>query len=119
MGMDATRTLIQMIGSVALLLWGVRMVRTGVTQALGAQLRRLVAASSRNRVTAFASGVFATTLLQSSTAMALIIGSFAGRGIIGLSAALAVMLGADVGSTLAAQCLAFDIKWFGAVLVAG
>ena len=117
--MDATRTLIQMIGSVALLLWGVRMVRTGVTQALGAQLRRLVAASSRNRITAFASGVFATTLLQSSTAMALIIGSFAGRGIIGLSAALAVMLGADVGSTLAAQLLAFDIKWFWAVLVAG
>jgi len=117
--MDATRTLIQMIGSVALLLWGVRMVRTGVTQALGAELRRLVAVSSQNRVAAFASGLMATTLLQSSTAMALIIGSFAGRGIIGLSAALAVMLGADVGSTVAAQLLAFDIKWLWAVLVAG
>jgi phosphate:Na+ symporter len=117
--MDATRTLIQMIGSVALLLWGVRMVRTGVTQALGAQLRRMVAVSSRNRFFAFITGMFATTLLQSSTAMALIIGSFAGRGIIGLSAALAIMLGADVGSTLAAQLLAFDIKWLWAVLVAG
>lgn len=117
--MDATRTLIQLIGSVALLLWGVRMVRTGVTQALGPELRRLVSASSKNRMTAFASGLVATTLLQSSTAMALIIGSFAGRGLIGLSAALAVMLGADVGSTLAAQLLAFDIKWFWAVLVAG
>lgn len=117
--MDATRTLIQLIGSVALMLWGVRMVRTGVSQALGAELRRLVAASSRNRLTAFASGLIGTTLLQSSTAMALIIGSFAGRGLIGLSAALAVMLGADVGSTVAAQLLAFDIKWFWAILVAG
>ncbi|SCY21611.1 Na/Pi cotransporter family protein [Microvirga guangxiensis] len=117
--MDATRTLIQMIGSVALLLWGVRMVRTGVTQALGTQLRRMVAVSSSNRFSAFITGMFATTLLQSSTAMALIIGSFAGRGLIGLSAALAVMLGADVGSTLAAQLLAFDIKWLWAVLVAG
>ncbi|MBF9231913.1 Na/Pi cotransporter family protein [Microvirga sp. BT350] len=108
-----------MIGSVALLLWGVRMVRTGVTQALGAELRRLVALSSRNRIAAFFSGLIATTLLQSSTAMALVIGSFAGQGIIGLSAALAVMLGADVGSTLAAQLLAFDIKWLWAVLVAG
>lgn len=110
--------LIQLVGSVALLLWGVRMVRTGVSRAFGAELRRLVALSSRNRVTAFASGLAATTLLQSSTATALIIGSFAGRGVIELPAALAVMLGADVGSTLAAQLLAFDIKWFWAVLVA-
>ncbi|AWM86509.1 Na/Pi cotransporter family protein [Microvirga sp. 17 mud 1-3] len=117
--MDATRTLIQLIGSVALMLWGVYLVRSGVSEALGAQLRRLVAASSRNRLTAFTSGLVGTTLLQSSTAMALIIGSFAGRGIIGLSAALAVMLGADVGSTIAAQLLAFDIKWFWAILVAG
>jgi len=116
--MDATRTLIQLIGSVALMLWGVYLVRSGVSEALGAQLRRLVAASSRNRLTAFASGLVGTTLLQSSTAMALIIGSFAGRGIIGLSAALAVMLGADVGSTVAAQLLALDIKWFWAILVA-
>jgi phosphate:Na+ symporter len=110
--------LIQLVGSVALLLWGVRMVRTGVSRAFGAELRRLVALSSRNRGTAFASGLAATTLLQSSTATALIIGSFAGRGIIELPAALAVMLGADVGSTLAAQLLAFNIKWLWAVLVA-
>lgn len=117
--MEATRVLLQLIGSVALLLWGVRMVRTGVSRAFGAELRRLVALSSRNRGTAFASGVVATTLLQSSTATALIIGSFAGRGLIELPAALAVMLGADVGSTLAAQLLAFDVKWFWAVFVAG
>ncbi|MDJ1160064.1 Na/Pi cotransporter family protein [Chelatococcus sp. SYSU_G07232] len=116
--MEATRVLVQLIGSVALLLWGVRMVRTGVSRAFGAELRRLMALSSRSRASAFASGLATTTLLQSSTATALIIGSFAGRGLIELPAALAVMLGADVGSTLAAQLLAFDVKWLWAVLVA-
>ena len=117
--MHATQVLLQLIGSVALLLWGVRMVRSGVTRALGAELRRIIAVSSRNPATGFASGLAVTTLLQSSTATALIIGSFAGRGMIGLSAALALMLGADVGSTLVAQLLAFDIKWLWTVLVAG
>ena len=116
--MHATQILAQLIGSVALLLWGVRMVRTGMSRALGAELRQMIAVSSRNRASAFASGLAVTMLLQSSTATALIIGSFAGRGIITLSAALAVMLGADVGSTLVAQLLAFDIKWLWTLLVA-
>src|SRR5918997_5133582 len=115
--MHATQVLLQLIGSVALLLWGVRMVRTGVSRALGAELRRIMALASRNTASAFASGLAVTGLLQSSTAVALIIGSFAGRGLIALPAALAVMLGADVGSTIVAQVLAFDVKWLWSVLI--
>src|ERR671921_517197 len=115
--MHATQVLLQLIGSVALLLWGVRMVRTGVSRALGAELRRIMALASHNPASAFASGLAVTSLLQSSTATALIVGSFAGRGLIALSAALAVMLGADVGSTIVAQVLAFDVKWLWSVLI--
>jgi len=110
--------LAQLLGSVALILWGVRMIRTGVTRAYGAELRYVVGAAARTRLGAFAGGVGATALLQSSTAMALIIGAFAGKGLIALPAALAVMLGADVGTTLAAQLLAFDVKWLWTVCVA-
>ena len=117
--MHATQILLQLIGSVALLVWGVRMVRTGVVRALGPELRRFMALSSHNHASAFASGVAVTSLLQSSTATALIVGSFAGRGLIVLPAALAVMLGADVGSTIVAQILAFDVKWLWSVLLAG
>lgn len=117
--MHATQMLAQLLGSVALILWGVRMIRTGVTRAYGAELRRVVGAAARTRLGAFAGGVGATALLQSSTAMALIIGAFAGKGLIALPAALAVMLGADVGTTLAAQMLAFDVKWLWTLAVAG
>src|SRR5215212_3854907 len=116
--MQATQVLLQLIGSVALLVWGVRMVRTGVVRALGSELRRLVALSSHNSASAFVSGLAVTSLVQSSTATALIVGSFAGRGLIALSAALAMMLGADVGSTIVAQILAFDVKWLWSVLLA-
>ena len=52
-----------------------------------------------------------TGILQSSTATALIVSSFGGRGMIALPAALAVMLGADVGSTLVVQVLSLDVSW--------
>ena len=107
--MHSTQVLLQIVGTVVLLVWGVRMVRTGVTRALGAELRRFMALSSRNRLSAFASGLAVTSLLQSSTATTLIVGSFTGRRLIALPAALAMVLGADVGSTLVAQAFAFDI----------
>jgi phosphate:Na+ symporter len=116
--MEGLTLLIELVGAVALLLWGVRMVRTGMTRAFGAVLRRALAACARNRLSAFGAGLFITGLLQSSTATALLLSSFAGRGLIALPAALAVMLGADVGSTVAAQVFSFDIRFLSPLLLA-
>ena len=116
--MHGAEIVLNVIGSVALLLWGVRMVRTGLTRAFGATLRRAIAACSRNRFTAFIGGIAITGLLQSSTATALLLSSFAGRGLIPLSIAFAVMLGADVGTTLAAQVLSFDLGWVSPLMIA-
>ncbi|NQV58919.1 MAG: Na/Pi cotransporter family protein, partial [Alphaproteobacteria bacterium] len=66
--MSGTAILINLLGGVALLLWGLRMVRTGVTRAFGDDLQRLLGHSLRNRFTAFAAGLGATVVLQSSTA---------------------------------------------------
>ncbi len=115
--MHGVETVLNVLGSVALLLWGVRMVRTGLTRAFGTTLRRAIAACSRNRFTAFAGGLAITGLLQSSTATALLLSSFAGRGLIPLSIALAIMLGADVGTTIAAQVLSFDLGWVSPLLI--
>ncbi len=117
--MHGIETILNVVGSVALLLWGVRMVRTGLTRAFGAALRRAIAACARNRFTAFAGGLAVTGLLQSSTATSLLVSSFAGRGLIALPIALAVMLGADVGTTLAAQVLSFDLGWVSPLLIGG
>jgi phosphate:Na+ symporter len=115
--MHGVETVLNVLGSVALLLWGVRMVRTGLTRAFGAALRRAIAACSRNRVTAFLGGIAVTGLLQSSTATSLLVSSFAGRGLIPLSIAFAVMLGADIGTTIAAQVLSFDLGWVSPLLI--
>lgn len=115
--MHGVETVLNVLGSVALLLWGVRMVRTGLTRAFGATLRRAIAACARNRFTAFLGGFAITGLLQSSTATSLLVSSFAGRGLIPLSIAFAIMLGADIGTTIAAQVLSFDLGWVSPLLI--
>jgi phosphate:Na+ symporter len=102
---------------VALLLWGMRMVRTGVTRAFGSSLRHAIGLSVSNRFKAFFIGIGVTGILQSSTATGLIIASFAGRGLMETAPALAVMLGADVGTTLVAQILSFDISWLAPTVI--
>jgi len=116
--MSGTELFASFIGSVALLLWGVRMVRTGMTRAFGSTLRRAIATYARTRIRAFLAGVGVTGILQSSTATTLLLASFAGRGLIALPLALAVVLGADVGSAVVAQVFSLDVKWLWSVLVA-
>ena len=108
--MAGSHLLLTLLGGVALLVWSVRMVRTGMSRAFGARLRTVLTRASGNRLSAFGAGIAITTLLQSSTAMALLLASFASRGLIALPIALATMLGADVGTTLVAQLVAFDVK---------
>ncbi|MBL8590059.1 MAG: Na/Pi cotransporter family protein [Methylobacteriaceae bacterium] len=115
--LHATQLLAQLVGAVALLLWGVRMVRTGATRAFGSELRRVMASCARSRTASFLSGLAVTGLVQSSMATALVVSSFTARGLIGLPAALAMMFGADVGSTLVAQAFAFDVKWLWSLAV--
>jgi phosphate:Na+ symporter len=112
--------LLNIAGGAALLLWATRMVRTGITRAFGAELRRVLGRSTKNPLAALAMGLGIAGLLQSATATALLTVSFAGRGLIAIGAGLAVMLGADVGSTLVVQVLSFDISWLSPVfLLAG
>src|SRR5262249_6316966 len=93
------------------------MVRTGILRTYGAVLRRRLGASMENRFTALAAGLGVTLLLQSSTGTALMAASFAGRGLVGTGAALAVMLGADIGTSLVAQALSFDVHWLAPLLL--
>lgn len=115
--MSATQHLIQLLGAVALLLWGLTMVHTGVTRAFGAQLRQVVNRSVGNRLRAFFAGMGVTMVVQSSTATALIVASFASRGFLEAASAFAVMLGADVGTTLVAQVLSFDLGFLSPLLL--
>ena len=102
--------LLDLMGGVALLLWGLHMVLSGVLRAFGPELRRLLGSALRNRFTAFGGGLGLTALLQSSTATGLLTASLAADGTVNLVPALAIMLGANVGTTLIVQLLSFDIS---------
>lgn len=107
--MNLPLTLMNLAGSVALLLWGVHMVQTGVQRAFGAKLRNFLGRTLNNRFKAFLAGLGVTAILQSSTATGLMVTGFAAGGLVDLVPALAVMLGANVGTTLIVQVLSFDV----------
>ena len=102
--------LLDLMGGVALLLWGLHMVRSGIMRAFGSELRRLLSVALRNRVSALLAGSGVTAVLQSSTATGLLMTSFAARGLVALVPGLAVMLGANIGTTLIVQALSFDVS---------
>jgi len=109
-GTEFPVTLLNLAGSIALLLWGVRMVQTGVQRSFGARLRTALGAALRTPSKAFLTGLGVTAILQSSTATGLMVSGFAAGGLVDLVPALAVMLGANVGTTLIVQLLSLDLS---------
>ncbi|BCH23650.1 Na+/cotransporter [Mesorhizobium sp. L-8-10] len=108
--MSGSVVLLHLAGAVALLLWATRMVRTGVERAYGGTLRRRLRATMSNPLMAVATGAALSIALQSSTAVTLLVGSFAGSGIVsGMSGQLAVR-GAEIGSSLVVKLLSFDLS---------
>src|SRR5689334_23120762 len=107
--MNATLSLIDLAGAIALLLWGLHMVQSGIQRAFGPHLRRFLGRALGGRFRAFLAGLGVTAILQSSTATGLMAASFAAGGLVDLIPALAVMLGANLGTTLIVQVLSFDI----------
>ncbi|HXO41983.1 MAG TPA: Na/Pi cotransporter family protein [Thermoanaerobaculia bacterium] len=111
--------LLDLMGGVALLLWGLHMVHSGIVRAFGPHLRRFLGTALRNRYLAFGAGALATALLQSSTATGLMTASLASGGSVDLVSALAIMLGANVGTTLIVQVLSFNVAAIAPALFLG
>ena len=105
--------LLNLLAAIALLVWGTHIVRTGMLRVFGENLRRVLAKSFGSRPAALLAGLGVTSLVQSSTATCLIVASFVGSGLVGTAAALAVMLGADVGTAMMA---AHPVSFFMMVL---
>ena len=111
--------LLNVLAAIALLVWGTQIVRTGILRVFGENLRQWLAAGMRSRPRSVIAGLAVTSLIQSSTATGLIVASFLGRSLVTLSAALAVMLGADVGTSLMAAVFSFDLSWLSPLLIFG
>lgn len=109
--------LLNLLSGVALLIWGTNLVQVGILRVYGANLRKILAVSVTNRFTAFLAGVGVTGLVQSSNATAVIVSSFVARGLIALAPALAIMLGANVGTAVMVQVFALDLSWLSPFLI--
>ena len=109
--------LLNLFGAAALLLWGLRMVRTGVLRAYGGLIRQRLGKAMGHRFAAFFAGLGVTCVLQSSSATALVTSSFASRGLVSTASALAIMLGADVGTSLVAQAYSYRVDWISPLLI--
>jgi len=110
-------TLLDLLSAVALLIWGTHIVRTGILRVYGSQLRRVLSQNMSKRPLAFIAGILVTALVQSSNATAMLVTSFVGQGLMALTPALAIMLGADVGTALMARVLTFDLSWLSPLLI--
>ncbi|MGL4315068.1 MAG: Na/Pi cotransporter family protein [Pseudomonas sp.] len=110
-------TLLNLLSAIALLVWGTHIVRTGILRVYGSQLRRILSHSVAKRPQAFAAGIGVTALVQSSNATAMLVTSFVAQGLMTLPPALAIMLGADVGTALMARVLTLDLSWLSPLLI--
>ncbi|AYC31013.1 Na/Pi cotransporter family protein [Pseudomonas cavernae] len=110
-------TLLNLLSAVALLIWGTHIVRTGILRVFGAQLRKILSQNMNRRPLAFLAGIGVTALVQSSNATALLVTSFVAQGLMALTPALAIMLGADVGTALMARVLTLDLSWLSPLLI--
>ena len=111
------QTLVTVLSGIALLVWGTHIVRSGVLRVLGGSLRRVLASSVSNPFTAFLAGLGVTGLVQSSSATALLTGSFVQQKLMALAPALAIMLGADVGTSLVVQLFSLNLSWLSPLLI--
>ena len=115
--MSQALLLIELAGEAALLLWGLHMVQSGVARAFGMRLRAVLGVALGNRLRAVGAGLVATAALQSSTATALMIGSFAAGAGVALAPALAAMLGANIGTALIVLALSFEVAVLAPALI--
>jgi len=109
--------LLHLLSGVALLVWGTNIVKVGILRVYGANLRHILSVSVSNRLSAFAAGLGVTGLVQSSNATAVITSSFVGQGLIAVAPALAIMLGANVGTAVMVQVFSLDLSWLSPLLI--
>ena len=115
--MNCYLVLLHLSGAGILLLFAVRMVRTGVERAYEPMLRRALRDSKGGWLQASAIGGLVAALLQSSTAVGMLAAGFAAAGTLGVATGIAMLLGADVGSALVVQVLAINLSWLAPVLL--
>jgi len=115
--MDIFRNIILAMGGLGLLLFGIKMVSTGLEVVAGDQLQVILKRATSNRFMATIVGVIATIVINSSTAVSVITVGFVNAGLMNLTQAIGVLLGINVGTTFSAQLIAFRIDAYAPIFM--
>ncbi|MFQ5455457.1 MAG: Na/Pi cotransporter family protein [Nitrospirota bacterium] len=102
-------TIFTLIGGISLLLYGLHLTGEALQGLAGTRLRYILNSVTRNRVYGVLTGALFTALIQSSSATTVMLVGFTSAGLMTLSQSIAVILGADIGTTLTVQLIAFHI----------
>jgi phosphate:Na+ symporter len=109
--------LLALFGGTALMLYGIRLSGDSLQRAIGGRLRQMLTVMSRTRVAAVGSGALVTAIIQSSAATTLMLVGFVSAGLMTFRQTLGVILGADIGTTLTVQLIAFRVTDYAPLLV--
>jgi len=109
---------VSMLGGLALFLYGMEKMSTGLKRTAGNKMRAILAALTKNRVIAMFVGAFITTVIQSSSATTVMLVSFVQAGLMTFAQSMGVILGADIGTTITAQLIAFKLTDYALLMIA-
>lgn len=114
--MSSFLPILVLVGSVALLMYGMKVMSEGLQKMAGSKLRQVLGTMTTNRFTGVLTGAFITMSVQSSTATTVMTVSFVSAGLLTLAQAISVIMGANIGTTATAWIMVlggnFDIKYF-------
>ncbi len=110
--------IIGLFGGLAFFLYGMEKMSEGMKKTAGDQMRRILAALTRNRVIGMMVGAFVTMVIQSSSATTVMLVSFVQAGLMRFAQSLGVILGADIGTTVTAQLIAFKLTDYALLMCA-
>jgi phosphate:Na+ symporter len=108
-GLPVSTMLMGLVGGLALFLYGMDGVTRGLKGLAGTSLSSILARLSSNRFSGVATGVLVTAMIQSSSVTTVLVIGFVSAGLLSLTASVGVILGANVGTTITAQIVAFDV----------
>ncbi|NOY38407.1 MAG: Na/Pi cotransporter family protein [Chlorobi bacterium] len=109
---------IGLLGGLSLFLLGMKMMSDGMQQVAGDRMRSILGALTKNRVVAVGVGAFVTMIIQSSSATTVMLVGFVESGLMRFMQTLGIILGADIGTTVTAQIIAFKITDYSLLMIA-
>ena len=112
MGIDLWKVLLSLVGGLAFLLFGMELLSNGLQKIAGDSMKKILQFFSKNSVMAVFAGALVTAIIQSSSATSVMVLGFINAGLIQLQQAIGIIFGANVGTTITAQLISFDLEAF-------